>query len=40
MSSRSPSVAGDVKALFAARNVDLVEVGVLQPADPFLDIAG
>lgn len=40
MTSRSPSVAGDVKALFAAKNVDLVEVGVLQPADPFLDIAG
>ncbi|MFC5386652.1 ATP phosphoribosyltransferase regulatory subunit [Aquamicrobium segne] len=40
MTKRASSLAGEVKALFAARKVDLVNVGILQPADPFLDIAG
>ena len=35
-----PSVAPDILALFTERGADLVDVPVLQPADPFLDMAG
>ena len=40
MSSCSLSAAADVRAFFLASGIDIAEVGVLQPADPFLDIAG
>ncbi|MER8392588.1 ATP phosphoribosyltransferase regulatory subunit [Mesorhizobium sp. M1340] len=40
MTSRYPAVASDITKLFAARNTHAVEVAVLQPADPFLDMAG
>ncbi|MER8951423.1 ATP phosphoribosyltransferase regulatory subunit [Mesorhizobium sp. M0833] len=39
MTSR-PAIASDIATLFAARNTHAVEVAVLQPADPFLDMAG
>ncbi|MER8765491.1 ATP phosphoribosyltransferase regulatory subunit [Mesorhizobium sp. M0968] len=39
MTSR-PAIASDITSLFAARNTHAVEVAVLQPADPFLDMAG
>lgn len=35
-----PAFADDVVALFAARGAGRVEVPILQPADPFLDMAG
>ncbi|ESW85209.1 ATP phosphoribosyltransferase regulatory subunit [Mesorhizobium sp. C280B] len=35
-----PAIASDIATLFAARNTHAVEVAVLQPADPFLDMAG
>lgn len=38
--SRAPSFAPEVLALFAARGAGAIEVPVLQPADPFLDMAG
>ncbi|MER8428432.1 ATP phosphoribosyltransferase regulatory subunit [Mesorhizobium sp. M1403] len=34
------AIASDITKLFAARNTHAVEVAVLQPADPFLDMAG
>jgi len=40
MTSRQPSIASAIRDLFAARGAEPIEVGVLQPADPFLDIAG
>ncbi|CAM5566440.1 ATP phosphoribosyltransferase regulatory subunit [Aquamicrobium terrae] len=40
MIPRYPSVAAEVTKLFAERGAAMVEVPVLQPADPFLDIAG
>ncbi|RJT35031.1 ATP phosphoribosyltransferase regulatory subunit [Mesorhizobium waimense] len=40
MTSRYPAIAADIASLFAARNTHAVEVAVLQPADPFLDMAG
>jgi len=40
MTSRYPTIASDILTLFAARGADAVEVAVLQPADPFLDMAG
>jgi ATP phosphoribosyltransferase regulatory subunit len=40
MTPRYPSFASDILALFAARGADLVDVPVIQPADPFLDMAG
>ncbi|AZO01110.1 ATP phosphoribosyltransferase regulatory subunit [Mesorhizobium sp. M9A.F.Ca.ET.002.03.1.2] len=40
MTSRYPAIASDIAKLFAARNTHEVEVAVLQPADPFLDMAG
>ena len=39
MTSR-PAIAADITSLFAARDTHAVEVAVLQPADPFLDMAG
>ena len=38
--TRTPSLAPDILALFAARGAAPVDVAMLQPADPFLDIAG
>ncbi len=35
-----PSLAPAILALFADRHAGLVEVAILQPADPFLDMAG
>ena len=35
-----PSFASDIAALFSERGAALTEVAVLQPADPFLDMAG
>ncbi len=40
MTSRLPSFAADIFALFEERDAGLAEVAVLQPADPFLDMAG
>ena len=40
MTSRYPSIAPDMLALFAARNAGIVDVPIIQPADPFLDMAG
>jgi ATP phosphoribosyltransferase regulatory subunit len=35
-----PATAADIAALFAARNTHVAEVAIIQPADPFLDMAG
>ena len=35
-----PAFADDMLALFAERDAELTEVAVIQPADPFLDMAG
>jgi ATP phosphoribosyltransferase regulatory subunit len=40
VNSRYPATAPDILKLFADRQADAVEVSVLQPADPFLDMAG
>jgi ATP phosphoribosyltransferase regulatory subunit len=40
MTSRYPAIAPDILALFATRGAPAVDVPVLQPADPFLDMAG
>ncbi len=40
MTSRYPAIASDILALFAARGATPVDVAILQPADPFLDMAG
>jgi len=40
MTSGYPPLASEITTLFAARGADTVEVAVLQPADPFLDMAG
>ncbi len=40
MTSRLPEIAADIRALFAERGADLIDIPVLQPADPFLDMAG
>lgn len=39
-SARPPAFAGEVAALLERRGAGLVDVAVLQPADPFLDMAG
>ena len=38
--SRIPAFAADILALFAALGAEPIDVPVLQPADPFLDMAG
>jgi ATP phosphoribosyltransferase regulatory subunit len=40
MTSRYPAIAPAILELFAARGAATVDVPVLQPADPFLDMAG
>lgn len=40
MTSRRPSIAAELEALMSARGAALVDVPILQPADPFLDMAG
>ena len=40
MTWRTPSFAPDILALFAERGAPRMDVPVLQPADPFLDMAG
>lgn len=40
MSSRYPIFAADILALFADRDAELTHINILQPADPFLDMAG
>jgi ATP phosphoribosyltransferase regulatory subunit len=40
MTPRYPSIAPDILKLFAARGADPVDVPMIQPADPFLDMAG
>src|SRR5690606_37860034 len=40
MSSHYPSIAADILAVFAERAADLTDIDILQPADPFLDMAG
>ncbi|MCO5063325.1 MAG: ATP phosphoribosyltransferase regulatory subunit [Rhizobiaceae bacterium] len=38
--TRLPAIAADIRALFAARGAEPADVSIVQPADPFLDIAG
>lgn len=40
MTSRIPQIADDIRTIFAARGAGMVDVAILQPADPFLDMAG
>ena len=40
MTARAPDFAADIAALLAERGAPLTEVAILQPADPFLDMAG
>lgn len=40
MTARYPVFADEILAHFAARGAEMVEVPVIQPADPFLDMAG
>ncbi|KQZ15715.1 ATP phosphoribosyltransferase regulatory subunit [Mesorhizobium sp. Root554] len=40
MTARRPAISDAIEALFAMRGAALVDVPVLQPADPFLDMAG
>lgn len=40
MTPRYPAIAPDIVKLFAARGADPVDVAIIQPADPFLDMAG
>jgi ATP phosphoribosyltransferase regulatory subunit len=40
MTSRIPEIADDIRSIFSARGAELVDVAILQPADPFLDMAG
>jgi ATP phosphoribosyltransferase regulatory subunit len=40
MTTRYPAITADVQKLFVERGAAMVEVAVLQPADPFLDMAG
>lgn len=35
-----PAIAAEIAALFAARDTHAAEVAIIQPADPFLDMAG
>ncbi|RCS24619.1 ATP phosphoribosyltransferase regulatory subunit [Phyllobacterium salinisoli] len=38
--SRIPAFAKDLSAFLSGRNAELVDIPVIQPADPFLDMAG
>src|SRR5690606_760317 len=38
--TRYPSFAGEILELFAERGAEPIDVAILQPADPFLDMAG
>ncbi len=38
--TRTPAFAADILALFAKREAALTDVAIVQPADPFLDMAG
>jgi ATP phosphoribosyltransferase regulatory subunit len=38
--SRTPALAPAITDLFASRGAEAIDVAILQPADPFLDIAG
>jgi ATP phosphoribosyltransferase regulatory subunit len=40
VNSRYPAIAPDILKLFSARNADPVDIAIIQPADPFLDMAG
>src|SRR5262245_57914631 len=40
MTARYPSLAPDILKLFIERGADPIDVPILQPADPFLDMAG
>lgn len=40
MTPRTPSFTDDILALFSERGAALADVAMLQPADPFLDMAG
>lgn len=40
MTARIPEIAADIRAIFAERGAGMVDVAILQPADPFLDMAG
>ncbi|MCT7373875.1 ATP phosphoribosyltransferase regulatory subunit [Chelativorans salis] len=40
MTTRYPSFAGEILDLFAEREAVLTDIGIIQPADPFLDMAG
>ncbi|KFB10948.1 ATP phosphoribosyltransferase regulatory subunit [Nitratireductor basaltis] len=40
MTHRYPTFANDILALFAEREAQLADIGIIQPADPFLDMAG
>ena len=40
MTPRAPAFASDILALFAERDAPLTDIGIIQPADPFLDMAG
>jgi ATP phosphoribosyltransferase regulatory subunit len=40
MTSRYPAIAPDILKFYAERGAEAVDVPVIQPADPFLDMAG
>ncbi|WP_309083856.1 ATP phosphoribosyltransferase regulatory subunit [Chelativorans sp.] len=40
MTTRYPSFAGEILDLFAERDAVLTDIAIIQPADPFLDMAG
>jgi ATP phosphoribosyltransferase regulatory subunit len=40
MTLRPPAIAADIIALFAERGAEPVDIAILQPANPFLDMAG
>ena len=40
MTLRAPDFADDIFALFAEREAVLTDIAIIQPADPFLDMAG
>ncbi|WP_163266011.1 ATP phosphoribosyltransferase regulatory subunit [Chelativorans alearense] len=40
MTPRTPAFASDILALFAEREAALTDIAIIQPADPFLDMAG